>query len=164
MKRKSSRAPKQAPVRDGVTIRKILVPIDFSEPSKNALSYAVPFAQHFGAELLLIYVVEPALYPADFSFGQVAIPDVERELRQRGNAELKELSESHIRGLVPSRVKVCTGKPFLEIIRTAREEGSDMIIIASHGHTGVEHLLFGSTAEKVVRKASCPVLVLRPEE
>jgi nucleotide-binding universal stress UspA family protein len=61
-------------------------------------------------------------------------------------------------------VKVCTGKPFLEIIRTAREEGSDMIIIASHGHTGVEHLLFGSTAEKVVRKASCPVLVLRPEE
>lgn len=164
MKRASSRTPKSPAGRDPVTIRKILLPIDFSEPSKSALAYAVPFAKHFGAELLLIYVVEPALYPADFSFGQVAIPDVERELRQRGNEELKELVETYVRGTVPARIKVATGKPFLEIIKTARDEKMDMIIIASHGHTGVEHLLFGSTAEKVVRKAACPVLVLRPEE
>lgn len=149
---------------DPIRLRRILVPIDFSEHSKNALTYAISFAKHFGAELILVYVVEPTIYPADFSFGQVAMPDLEKEMRQRGTEELENLVKTSIAEEVSAKTKVCTGKPFLEIIKTAKEEKVDLIIIASHGHTGVEHILFGSTAEKVVRKAPCPVLSLRPSE
>ena len=139
----------------------ILVPIDFSQYSKNALQYAISMAKQFTAELILIYVVEPTIYPADFSFGQVALPSIENELRERGKEELEELIRTHIGGTLQGRAIVRDGKPFLEIINAASEENVDLIVIATHGHTGVEHLLFGGTAEKVVRKAHCPVLVVR---
>jgi nucleotide-binding universal stress UspA family protein len=143
-------------------LRRILVPIDFSEHSKHALDYAVKFAATFHAKLLLLYVVEPTIYPADFSFGQVAMPDFENELKERGERGLRELAAAHAVSKVDSRTMVRTGKPFLEIIHAAQEEHADLIIIATHGHTGVEHILFGGTAEKVVRKAPCEVLVVRP--
>ena len=147
-----------------LSIKKILVPIDFSEHSKNALQYAISFAKQFDSELILVYVVEPTIYPADFSFGQIAVPNIENDLRERGEAELKQLVLTQIGDVLPARTLVLTGKPFLEIIDTADEENVDLIIIATHGHTGVEHILFGGTAEKVVRKAPCPVLVVRPVE
>lgn len=142
-------------------IRRILVPIDFSEHSKNALKYAIPYAVQFSARLDLLYVVEPTIYPADFSFGQVGFPNIEEELRKRGSEELNALVRNEIKGRVPAESAVRTGKPFYEINEFARENNIDLIIIATHGHTGVEHILFGSTVEKVVRKAPCPVLVVR---
>ena len=145
-------------------MKRILVPIDFSEYSKNALQYAIPFAKQFGAELLLVYVVEPAIYPADFSFGQVGIPGLESEMRVKGKESLGRLVDEQIAGTVSARSIIRTGKPFLEIINVAKEEKVDLIIIATHGNTGVEHILFGGTAEKVVRKAPCPVLVVRSKE
>jgi nucleotide-binding universal stress UspA family protein len=144
-----------------INIQRILVPIDFSEHSKNALKYAISFAQKFKASIDLIYVVEPTIYPADFSFGQIGFPNVEEELRTRGGNELKNLVKKEIAGNVVSRKVVRTGKPFYEINQYAIEENISLIIIATHGHTGMEHILFGSTAEKVVRKAPCPVLVVR---
>ncbi len=143
------------------SIHRILVPIDFSDHSKSALRYAVEFAAVVHAELLLVYVVEPAMYPADFSFGQVALPDFGNELRKRGEEGLKNLVRDVIHNAVPARAVVRTGKPFLEIIDAAEEENIDLIMISSHGHTGVEHILFGGTAEKVIRKARCPVFVIR---
>jgi nucleotide-binding universal stress UspA family protein len=142
-------------------IRHILVPIDFSEHSKNALKYAIPYAVQFNARLDLLYVVEPTIYPADFSFGQVGFPNIEEELRKRGSEELNALVRNEIKGRVPAETAVRTGKPFYEINEYALEKNVDLIIIATHGHTGVEHILFGSTVEKVVRKAPCPVLVVR---
>ena len=142
-------------------IKHILVPIDFSEHSKNALKYAIPYAVQFNASLDLLYVVEPTIYPADFSFGQVGFPNIEEELRKRGDEELNALLRNEIKGRVPAEALVRTGKPFYEINEYAREKNIDLIIIATHGHTGVEHILFGSTVEKVVRKAPCPVLVVR---
>lgn len=142
-------------------IEKILVPIDFSDYSKSALRYAVNFAKFFNAEIILVYVVEPVIYPPDFSMGQIAIPTVTTEFDERAKEELNKLAKNQI----PSQVKVSTviktGKPFIEIIDTAAEANADLIIIATHGHSGVEQILFGSTAEKVVRKAPCPVLTLR---
>lgn len=142
-------------------IKKVLVPIDFSDYSKSSLRYAVNFAKQFKAEIYLIYVVEPVIYPPDFSMGQIAIPSVSAEWDERAKVELENLAKTEI----PEGIKVKTilknGKPFLEIIDTASEENIDLIIIATHGHSGVEHILFGSTAEKVVRKAPCPVLTLR---
>ncbi len=142
-------------------IKKILVPIDFSDYSKNALKYATQFAKQFNAKIYLIYVVEPMIYPADFSMGQVAIPSTDIDLHSRAEEELKKLSKDIINSNSQVEILIKTGKPFVEIIEAASANDIDLIIIATHGHTGVEHLLFGSTAEKVVRKAPCPVLTLR---
>lgn len=142
-------------------INKILVPIDFSDYSKSALSYAVDFAKFFNAELFLIYVVEPVIYPPDFSMGQIAIPSVDLEMDKRAKEELDNLAKKQIPKELNAQTIVKTGKPFIEIIETASEIKADLIIIATHGHSGVEHILFGSTAEKVVRKALCPVLTHR---
>jgi universal stress protein A len=147
--------------RTHIKLQRILVPIDFSDHSKNALKYAISFAQQFKASIDLIYVVEPTVYPADFSFGQIGFPNVEEELRVHGNEELENLIKKEISGKVVSRKIVRTGKPFYEINQYAQERDMDIIIIATHGHSGMEHILFGSTAEKVVRKAPCPVLVVR---
>jgi len=147
-----------------INIQRILVPIDFSEHSKNALKYAIPFAQKFKASVDLIYVVEPTIYPADFSFGQIGFPNIEEELRTRGSDELENLRKKEIADKVVSRIIVRTGKPFYEINQYALEENISLIIIATHGHSGMEQILFGSTAEKVVRKAPCPVLVVRSGE
>lgn len=144
-----------------LTIKKILVPIDFSDYSKNALKYAVNFAKIFNAEMFLIYVVEPVIYPPDFSMGQIAIPSATLEMDERAKEELTKLAQQEIPAEIKRQVIIKTGKPFVEIIETASEDDIDLIIIATHGHSGVEHILFGSTAEKVVRKAPCPVLTIR---
>jgi nucleotide-binding universal stress UspA family protein len=144
-----------------LSIKKVLVPIDFSDYSKSALKYAINFAKQFNAEIILIYVVEPIIYPPDFSMGQIAIPSVNTEWDDRAKEELNKLAKNEIPSDLKSKTIIKTGKPFVEIIETASEEDVDVIIIATHGRSGVEHILFGSTAEKVVRKAPCPVLTLR---
>jgi nucleotide-binding universal stress UspA family protein len=145
-------------------IQRILVPIDFSAYSKEALKYAIPFARKFKAEVVLLHVVEPAIYPADFNFGQVGIPAIEDELRSKASEELRKLVDQEVKRRARSSVLIKVGKPFLEIITTAREERIDLIVMATHGHSGIEHILFGSTAERVVRKAHCPVLTVRTRE
>jgi universal stress protein A len=144
-----------------IALKKILVPIDFSGHSKNALLYAVPFAERFHTSLDLLYVVEPTIYPADFSFGQIGFPNIEEELKKRGETELKRLMQNVVHENISARYALRTGKPFYEIVQYAEDEQIDLIIIATHGHSGMEQVLFGSTAEKVVRKAPCPVLVVR---
>jgi universal stress protein A len=144
-------------------IRNILVPIDFSNYSKKALRFALSLAEQFAASLRLIYVVEPTIYPADLGFGQVVLPEVEDGLYQRGVEELKTLVEEDIAGKVKASSVVRTGKPHQEILLEAEASGSDLIVVASHGHTGVEQILFGSTAMRIVRLAKCPVLTLRPQ-
>lgn len=142
-------------------IKKILVPIDFSDFSKNALRYAIQFAENFQAKVYIVYVIEPMVYPSDFSLGQVAIPNVEYDMQDRAKSELESLIKNEIPSSLESEIIIRAGKPFVEIIDAAAEKDIDLIIIATHGLTGVEHLLFGSTAEKVVRKAPCPVLSIR---
>jgi nucleotide-binding universal stress UspA family protein len=142
-------------------IKKILVPIDFSDYSKSSLRYAVNYAKHFNASLVIVYVIEPVIYPPDFSMGQIAIPTPGLEMDKRAEDELNKLAEKEIPAGLSVKKIIKSGKPFVEIIETAAEEDVDLIIIATHGHSGVEHILFGSTAEKVVRKAPCPVLTLR---
>jgi nucleotide-binding universal stress UspA family protein len=148
----------------GLGIRLILVPIDFSVHSKNALKYAIPMAAKFGAALRLVYVVEPTIYPADLGFGQVVLPGVEDELRQKGADELQALIDKEIAGRVVATASVRTGNPHHEILSEAEEKGVDLIIVATHGHSGVEHMLFGSTADRIVRHAHCPVLTIRPHD
>jgi len=142
-------------------IKKILIPIDFSEHSLNALEYAKVLAEKFNAELILLNVVEPVVFTVDLTMGQVNIPSIENELFQKSEEEMKKIVDSlkdkfNVRGVL--RI----GKPYAEIIEFARDEKVDLIVIGSHGHTGVEQFFFGSTAEKVIRKATCPVLIIQP--
>ncbi len=159
-----TRSPKRRAAKTAAFgIHSILVPIDFSVHSKNALKYAVPMARRFGATIHLIYVVEPTVYPADLGFGQVVLPGVEDELRDKGGEELQSLIRKEIGRTVTSSWAVRTGNPHQEILREAEERGVDLIVVATHGHSGVEHMLFGSTADRVVRHAKCPVLTVRPQ-
>jgi len=142
-------------------IKKVLVPIDFSDYSKSSLRYSVNFVRCFKADLILIYVIEPVIYPPDFSMGQIAVPAVDAEIDKRAYEELNKLAKTEVPADMNVRTIIKTGKPFVEIIETAAEENIDLIIIATHGRSGVEHILFGSTADKVIRKAPCPVLTVR---
>jgi nucleotide-binding universal stress UspA family protein len=143
-------------------IHSILVPIDFSVHSKNALKYAVAMAEQFGASLHLVYVVEPTIYPADLGFGQVVLPGVEDELRLKGAEELQDLIKEEIGGRAKASYAVRTGNPHQEILAEADEKDVDLIVVATHGHSGVEHMLFGSTTDRIVRKSRRPVLTVRP--
>ena len=147
-----------------VSLKKILVPQDFSEYSLHALKYAVTFAELFKSELIVLHIVEPIVYPADFSFGQVSIPAMEEEIRKHSEEQLTELVAREIPTGIKATPIIRIGKPFIEIVEVAKSENTDIIVISSHGRTGMDHVLFGSTADKVVRKAPCPVLTIRPHE
>jgi nucleotide-binding universal stress UspA family protein len=120
-------------------------------------------AKEFDASLHLVYVVEPTLYPADLGFGQVVLPEVEDDLVEEGEKQLLSIIKDHIGKDVQATSVVRRGKPHQEILQEAEERKIDLIIVPTHGHTGVEHILFGSTAERIVRNARCPVMTLRPE-
>ncbi len=141
-------------------IKKILVPIDFSDYSLKALDYAIDFAAVTKAELFIVNVIEPIVYPTDFTMGEV-VPTFESTIEVNFSDQLKKIAEEKIGDKLKYHLLTKEGRPFLEIISAAKETDADLIIIATHGHTGMEHILFGSTAEKVVRKAPCPVLSLR---
>ncbi len=148
----------------GVQISNILVPIDFSIHSKHALKYAGPLAEQFGASIHLVFVVEPTIYPADLGFGQVVLPGVEEELREKSAVELQSLINQEIGGRVNATSSVRSGNPHQEILDEAELLHVDLIVVASHGHSGVEQILFGSTADRILHNARCPVLTVRPAE
>lgn len=144
-----------------ITYKKILVPIDFSDFSKNAFKYSLSFAKQHNAAITLVYVMEPVFYPPDLSLGQITLPAVDLDMEGKSREELEKVADLARNEGVSASTIIKMGKPFAEIIDTAREEDSDLIIISTHGHSGMEQILFGSTADKVVRKAPCPVLVIR---
>jgi len=137
-------------------LKKILVPVDFSGCSKKALQYSIALARQFGAELTLLHVVQP--YPPMPEMGPIDAESV-----QDAHEELAAFQRT-IGDAANSKTMVRTGAPHVEIIDTAKEEDIDLIVISTHGRTGLEHVLLGSTAEKVVRHAVCPVLTVREHE
>ncbi len=147
-----------------VNLRRLLFLRIFRSIRLHALKYAVTFAGLFGSELDRLHVVEPIVYPADFSFGQVSIPAMEEEIRKHSEEQLNDLIAKEIPGNIRTTSIIRVGKPFIEIVEISKSENADLIVISSHGRTGMDHVLFGSTADKVVRKAPCPVLTVRPHE
>ncbi len=164
VKKAAKRQSRSRTRRKPFTIGKILVPIDFSVHARNSLRYAVTLAEKFKAALRLVYVVEPTIYPADLGFGQVVLPEIEDELAEKGKGELEGIIRNEIGRRCKASAVVRTGKPHQEILLEAEEQGVDMIIVATRGHTGVEHMLFGSTAERIIRNAHIPVLTIHPDE
>jgi len=155
-------SPSVAPAASGVQLKKVLVPIDFSEPSLKALKYAEAFAGQFGASICLVHVVEPASFLNDVRNVPLAVSD--REVANTLHHKLVMLARKEIDPLTPVHPLVCIGKPFDEIVKTAKTFNADLIIIATHGRTGFKRAILGSTAERVVQHAPCPVLVVRQKE
>jgi universal stress protein A len=143
-------------------IRRILAPTDFSELSKQGLQSALELAEAFGAKLLLLYVVEPPPYPVEgivpSHLGATMLDDLER---QATNDLAQMLSETQASNMDVAR-RVVVGIPYRKIIDVAEEEKIDLIVMTTHGRTGLSHLVMGSVAEKIVRTAPCPVLTIRP--
>jgi nucleotide-binding universal stress UspA family protein len=145
-------------------LNKILVPVDFSDFSTKALDYALAFADQFDAQVILLHVVEPAVYPESSMLVATALDDLNNDLTKVAQQKLNELKRERIGDRVSSELLVRLGRAFSEIVAAASELDVDLIILATHGYTGLKHVLLGSTAERVVRHAPCPVLTVRDPE
>jgi len=143
-------------------VKKILVPVDFSACSKKALTYAVQFAREFGATLDVIYVVAP--YYSGDPYGFTDFEPIDKQMRASGEQRVAALVLEQVPQGIPVETYVRVGRPASVIAEVAKELDADLIIVATHGHTGLKHVLMGSTAEHVVRHAPCPVLTVREKE
>jgi universal stress protein A len=146
-----------------LSIKKIVCPTDFSEPSLEALAVACDFARHFSAELIVVHVIPPVpVYAA----GQVApanfdIPAYQREIEISFQTNLQEHIDRISCDGVSARGIVQWGDAADVVVEAANSENADLIVISTHGRTGLKRLFFGSVAEKVVRNATRPVLTIR---
>ncbi len=139
----------------------IVVPTDFSDYSLRALAYGIGLAEMFDASVKLVYVHEPALQVSDMAW--VGINE-----RTRNNSQIKEVRlnlERIVSEQTPADLSiqavVLNGDAVEEIIHYANEVQADLIVMATHGRAGISHILMGSTAEHIIRRASCPVLTLK---
>ncbi len=139
-------------------IQNILVAVDFSDYSSAALAYATFLAENFGATLTLVHAVEPYVYPEDLSAG-FTIDQIDARWIQKQKEKLEVLRQTIKEG-IPASVVVTMGTAWHGIIDAAKSWNADLIVIGTHGRTGLKHALVGSTAERVVRHAICPVLVV----
>jgi nucleotide-binding universal stress UspA family protein len=162
VRRDTAARPKSATtLKTPVTVRRILVPIDFSKPSLVAIDYASRVATRFGAELNLIHVFEPPTPFVGMNGLPIYLPNPEAEINARDT--LEKAAKRHGIPLRAEHVHIKEGRPFEEICRLASKLQIDLIIIPTRGNTGLKHLTVGSTAERVIRYSPCPVLVLRSD-
>jgi len=142
-------------------IKIILFPTDFSNGARAAMDHAISLAKDYQAKLILLYVIQDIsiaewYIPSSISAGEL-VEDMQKSAWQEMDKWIAEVSKQ----VKDVEKMVVRGVPFVEIIQTAKERNVDLIVIGTHGRTGIDHMLFGSTAEKVVRKAACPVLTVR---
>lgn len=141
-----------------VTLKRMLVPIDFSDCSLDALEYGALVAQRSKVSLTLLHVLEPVSYGLDFTLPHVAKREqIRTELTGRLSNLVSELTAAG----VPSDFTMLGGLPADSVLDAARSRSSDVIVIGTHGRRGFSHVLFGSVAESVLRRSSCPVLTVR---
>lgn len=147
-----------------IELHRILMATDFSDYSNEALEYAVHLARGFGADLFLLHVFEPPFF-SHTGVSPGVRPEIHqwiKEVKEEENNRLNKLAE-RVRHQGPNVHAILKeGTPFLEILKTAGEIPADMIVLGTHGRTGLGHVLLGSVAERVVRKAACPVFTVKP--
>ncbi len=141
--------------------KKVLCPVDFSDPARAAMNAAVEIAKHLDAELVLFHAYQLPGYTLPEG-SVVASPMMLQELADRAEVHLQDW-KGLAAGLGVRRVSAekAIGEPAFEIVEAARVRGCDLIVVGTHGRTGLAHALLGSTAERVVRRAGCPVLTVR---
>jgi nucleotide-binding universal stress UspA family protein len=145
-----------------LNLKTILVATDFSDASQAALDYARGLAEKFEASLHVLHVLEDlAAHAWTTEVYVAALPGVHEEMERQAQERLGALFTDEERRRFRVRTALRLGSPFVEIIRYARDEHADLIVMGTHGRGAIAHMLLGSVAERVVRKAACPVLTVR---
>ncbi len=148
-----------------ISLKKILLPTDFSEYSEAARDYACSFVEKFGAELHLLHVLQDLVAMAPEPGMSFPPPgDYVQELEAAARQALEKRPGDALSSEYTVVRDIRHGSPFLEIIRYASENDIDLIVMGTHGRSGLAHVLLGSVAEKVVRRSPCPVLTVRSPE
>ncbi len=142
-------------------IKTILFPTDFSQGARAAMDHAVSLARDYQARLILLYVIQDISVAEWYIPSSLSMTDLMEDMQKSAWKEMDRWADEISSRLASTEKIVVRGVPFVEIIRTAKEKNVDLIVIGTHGRTGIDHMLFGSTAEKVVRKSPCPVLTVR---
>jgi len=145
-----------------IPFKHILLPTDFSSNAKSAQDYACEFADQFGARLHVLNVVQDAalILPETGMFLTLPVPSVQ-EIVQAAEISLQTVLDPAWAATHDVCQHVAVGTPYVEIVRYADEHHIDLIILGTHGRTGLQHVLMGSVAERVLRQANCPVLTIR---
>ena len=142
-------------------IKKILFPTDFSEGSSHALDYAIDMAKRYGAKLYLVHVLYDIGKAAGWYVPHSSMDEMYNDIEKSAEKELGRFGLEESRGLKGTERAVLKGVPHTEIVKFAKENKADLIIMGTHGRKGMGRILFGSTASQVVRFAPCPVLAVR---
>jgi len=145
-------------------IERILFPTDFSRGSEIALPVAVDLTRHYNAKLYILHVVYDIIRATGIQIPHISSDEVFKELQDLAMKEMTHCCVEEIRGLQDVEKKVVEGIPWEEIVRFARDEKIDLIVMGTYGRVGLERLIFGNTAERVVRRAPCPVMTVRVPE
>lgn len=152
-RKKASKARRKV----AVTCRNIVVPVDFSEESMSAVEAALPFARKFKGKIHLVHIVEPVVYPPEAGL----IPVDQTDLIKASKRQLERVGRKAVPDSLRGRMVVDLGHPPRKVTQVAKRLKGDLIVLSTHGYTGIQHVLMGSNAERIVRYASCPVLVVR---
>lgn len=142
-------------------LERILVPVDFSEHSKAALAHARGLAAAYKARLQILHVIEEVVHPGFYMTGKTSIYEMRPDIRERAKKAMKKLFDETPGPKAEADFVCADGRAHRAILEYADKEKADLIVIATHGLTGLQHLLLGSTAEKVVRRAPCPVFAVK---
>jgi nucleotide-binding universal stress UspA family protein len=142
-------------------IKKILFATDFSEGSSHALLYAVDIAKHYGARLYFVHVIYDVAKTTGWYVPHVSIDEMYKDMEKSASAELEKTFIDEMRGFKDIERTVLKGTPYEELAKFAENNNVDLIVIGTHGRKGIDRMIFGSTAEQVIRNAPCPVLSVR---
>jgi nucleotide-binding universal stress UspA family protein len=139
----------------------ILFATDFSESSDYAFQYAYSLAKKFEARLLLVHVINEPVDLRGFYVPHISFEKLEEEIEEGAKKMMEKFCRTHIRDYDNYETLIVPGIPYDEVIKKATENSADLIVVGTHGRTGLDHVLFGSTAEKIVRKSPVPVMTIR---
>ncbi len=142
-------------------LQKLLVPIDFSPYSQESAEIAISLAKEFNAEIDFLHVIEQEVHPSFYAAGIESIFQIDKDLKDRVIQNLRDFLAEQVHPDLPVNYIVKEGKAHKQIVDISKEKNSDIIIISTHGLTGLDYFLLGSTTEKVVRWANCPVLTVK---
>lgn len=145
-------------------INTILFATDFSESSEHAFTYALSLAEKYGARLLVMHVINEPVDLRGFYVPHISFEKLEQEIEEGAQKIMEKFCRTRIQGFNNFDTCIVNGIPYEEIIKKADAEKVSMIVMGTQGRKGIDHLLFGSTAERVVRGAPCPVLTVHPPE
>jgi nucleotide-binding universal stress UspA family protein len=140
---------------------RILAAIDFSENSESAFEYALTLAKQFNAELTIIHVINEPVDLRGFYVPHISFEQLETEIEESAAKMMGTFCSTKLGSFTNFKTAIVSGIPYDEITATAARIDASLIVLGTHGRTGLDHILFGSTAERVVRSATCPVLTVR---